>query len=77
MLDINLIRENPEVLRKDLRKRDDKEKVDWVDKLLDLDKKWRALKVDVEKLRNQRNVVSREIAQLKKQGKDAKAKKST
>lgn len=71
MLDINLIRDNPDVVREDLKKRKDEEKLAWVDEILEFDEEWRKLKFETEKLRNRRNTVSREIAQLKKEGKDA------
>ncbi|MBD3204416.1 serine--tRNA ligase, partial [Candidatus Woesearchaeota archaeon] len=74
MLDINLIRNKPEIIEKDLRKRDMREKIKDLEKLRELDRNWRDAKQESEKLRHQRNVVSREIAQLKKQGKDISAK---
>jgi len=43
MLDIKLIRENPEIVKNDLRKRGELEKIKWVDELLVHDKKWREL----------------------------------
>ncbi len=74
MLDIKLIRDNQEIVEKDLKKRKDSKKLKWIDKIKQLDSEWRKLKVETEKLRNSRNVISREIAQLKKQGKDASKK---
>jgi len=74
MLDIRLIRDTPEIVKKDLQKREDSEKLAWVDEVLELDKQWRALNVDKEKLRASRNEVSKEIASLKKEGKDASSK---
>ncbi len=63
MLDINLIRENPEIVRKALRDR----QMDSapVDILLSLDTDRRNLLVKVEALKAQRNTVSKEISQLK------------
>jgi seryl-tRNA synthetase len=63
MLDINLIRENPDVVRKALRDRQDNPAP--VDSILQLDEKRRALLVDVEKLKAERNAVSKEIGQMK------------
>jgi seryl-tRNA synthetase len=73
MLDINFVRENPDLIRKSEKKRGNgPENVDLV---LDSDRKWkRELKV-MEKLRHQRNVVSQEINQAKKNKKESEAKK--
>lgn len=70
MLDINLIREYPDVVRKALKDRQDDPSP--VDSILKLDEKRRALLAEVEKLKAQRNVVSKEISQLK----DASARQS-
>lgn len=63
MLDINLIRENPEIVRKALadRQMDDTS----IDLVLSLDNDRRALLVKTEALKSQRNVVSKEISQIK------------
>ncbi len=74
MLDIKLIRENPEIVKKDLKKRRDEEKIKWVDDLVNYDKKWRELIQEANKLRERRNIVTQEIADLKKKGKDVKDK---
>lgn len=74
MLDIKLIRENPGIVKKDLKKRREQEKISWVDDLLTNDKKWRESIQKINKLRHKRNIITREIAQLKKKGKDVKAK---
>jgi seryl-tRNA synthetase len=70
MLDINLIREKPEVVRKALKDR----QMDGspVDSILQLDEKRRTLLTEVEKLKAERNVVSKEIGQMK----DAAARQS-
>src|SRR4030042_385028 len=71
MLDIKLIRENPEIVREDLKRRKDNEKVPWLDELIKKDAEYRRLKKSAEELRHKRNTITREISQLKKQGKDA------
>ncbi len=63
MLDINLIRENPETVRKALRDR--QEDPAPIDKILELDAKRRAAIAEVETLKAERNAVSKEIAGLK------------
>ena len=70
MLDINLIREHPEIVRTALKNR--QMDVSPVDVVLQLDEKRRALLSEVEKLKAERNVVSKEISQMK----DAAARQS-
>ena len=74
MLSLKFIRENPDVVRKNLEKRHDKEKELWVDEILKLDSESRKIKYEIDNLRNSRNRISEEINQLKKQGKDASDK---
>jgi seryl-tRNA synthetase len=74
MLDIKLIREHPEIIKNDLKKRRDEEKIKWVDDLLNYDKKWRGLIQEANNLRQRRNIVTQEIADMKKKGKDVKGK---
>ncbi len=69
MLDIKLIRENPELVKKNLKKRNDKEKLKLFEELIAEDKKWRAVLGKINDLRQERNKVSLQIAELKKQGK--------
>ncbi|MFH2021341.1 MAG: serine--tRNA ligase [archaeon] len=71
MLDIKLLRETPDIIRKDLIKRDRKDLIKILDNGIELDKDWRASLQKTEELKRQRNVLSREVADLKKQGKDA------
>jgi len=68
MIDIKLIRENPELVKESQKKRGMDEKD--VELLLDLDKKWRDAKNEADKLRARRNKVSEEINQAKKQKKN-------
>lgn len=70
MLDINLIRNNPEVVEKDLRKRGDTEKIKWLNDLIEKDKQWRQLKFDFQKIQHEKNAITQEIAKLKKEKKD-------
>lgn len=74
MLDINLIRNNPDLVLSDLKKRNDTEKLLWIDDILTLDKEWRTLKSKTDELRHRRNKVALEIGILKKEGKDASEK---
>jgi len=63
MLDINLLRENPEIVRKALRDRQGDPAP--VDSILQLDEKRRTLLSEVEKFKAERNVVSKEIGKMK------------
>jgi len=63
MLDINLIRENPELVREALKKR--QEDPTPVDRVLELDAQRRDLIQDVEALKAERNKVSKEIGKMK------------
>jgi len=63
MLDLNLIRENPDLVRKALINR--QMEASQVDRALDLDDKRRALIQQVETLKAERNAVSKEIGKLK------------
>lgn len=74
MLDIKLIREHPEVVRSNLEKRGDPEKLKLLDDLIRFDKEWRQSLTKANELRQRRNVVTEEIAKLKKEGKDASEK---
>lgn len=68
MIDIKLIRENPEIVRASQKKRGLNEKD--VDNFLKMDKEWRELKIKTDELRSRRNKVSEEINNSKKQGKN-------
>src|SRR3989344_2227613 len=74
MLDIKFIRDNPDVVKKDLKKRNDIEKVKWVDDLIKKDEEYRRLLQKEQELRHRRNVITDEINQLKKEGGSIKEK---
>jgi seryl-tRNA synthetase len=71
MIDINLIRETPELVKKNLKKKFQEDKNALVDEAIAADKKWRELKQKVDNLRAERNKLSLEVNKLKKSGKDA------
>ncbi|MCJ7424393.1 serine--tRNA ligase [Candidatus Bathyarchaeota archaeon] len=71
MLDIKLIRDNPELIKRNLMKRGDPEILRMLDELVDQDKKWRQGLTRLNELRHERREKTTEIAILKKQGKDA------
>ena len=69
MLDIKFVRENPEVVKQNIRNKFQDAKLPLVDEVLALDKENREIKQEVENLRSQRNKVSKQIGALKAQGK--------
>ncbi len=71
MIDIKFLRDNPDFVKENIKKKFQNNKVKLVDEVLNLDEKWRALKFDEDKLRGDRNVVSRKISELKKAKKNA------
>jgi len=71
MLDIRFIREHPEIVKADLRKRNDPEKIGWVDDLLAKDARSRELKIETDTFRQRRNTIARDINARKKAGEDA------
>ena len=72
MLDIRFVRAHPEIVKADLQKRNDTEKIGWVDDLLNKDARSRELKVETDTLRQRRNTIARDINAAKKAGQDAK-----
>ncbi|MBQ4425929.1 MAG: serine--tRNA ligase [Lachnospiraceae bacterium] len=68
MLDIRFIRENPEVVKQNIRNKFQDAKLPLVDAVLDLDKENRAIKQEVEELRAQRNKLSKQIGGLMARG---------
>jgi len=74
MIDIKLIRENSDLVRENIKKKFQDEKLPLVDKVKKLDEDWRKEKAKADDLRSQRNKVSEEINKAKK-AKDEKAAK--
>ncbi len=72
MIDIDLIRNSPDIVRENLKKRGLSDRVALVAKLRQSDEEWRALKADIDDLRARRNRLSQDINEAKKAGKDAK-----
>jgi len=74
MIDIKLIRENPELVKENIKKKFQDEKIPLVDKIKKLDSDWRKSKYQADNLRKQRNKFSEEINKAKKAKDDKKAK---
>ncbi len=73
MLELKFVRAHPEIIRADLNKRGDTERLVWVDEVLEMDRRARELTVAIGDLRNRRNVISREINRARKAGEDTAA----
>ena len=73
MLDIKFVRENPEIVKQNIRNKFQDKKLPLVDEVLELDKRNREIKQEVEALRAERNNLSKEIGGLMKQGKKEEA----
>ena len=73
MLDIKFVRENPEIVKQNIRNKFQDKKLPLVDEVLELDKRNREFKQEVEALRAERNKLSKEIGGLMKQGKKEEA----
>ncbi len=61
MLDMKLIRTNPEFIKKNIKKKFQDSKLELVDEVVELDKKYRETKVECDNLRNKRKTMSKEI----------------
>lgn len=66
MLSLKLIRENPKILEQALKARG--QPAEPVEKLVELDKKWRAIKQEADKLKGEKNAISLKINEAKKKG---------
>jgi len=73
MLDIKLIRENPDIIKNNLAKRGDPESPKMLDALIDFDKKWREDLTRLNELRHKRRSITIEIAQAKKKARNVDA----
>ncbi len=74
MLDINLIREKPDVVKASLKKRGALDKLALIDEIIKLDRVRRAAITEVNELKHKRNRVSEEIGKLKSKGGDVSKK---
>jgi len=75
MIDIKLIRTNPELVKENIKKKFQDDKLELVDKVIELDKQYRETKLACDNLRNTRNVKSKEIGGLMKNGQKEEAEK--
>jgi len=75
MLDIHLLRENPEAVRANLARRRAPDRLELLDRVIAWDVEWRRGLQELQELRRRRNAVSQEIARLVKEKKDVTAQK--
>ena len=73
MIDIKLIREHKDLVKANINKKFQDSKLPLVDEVYDLDKKYRELKVEVDNLRKDRNLISENIGLLMRTGEKDKA----
>ena len=78
MIDIKIIRENPDLVKENIKKKFQDHKLVLVDEVIELDKESRELTLMQDELRMKRNAISKEIGALMGQGKkeEAEAKKA-
>ena len=69
MIDIKFLRENPDVVKENIKKKFQDHKLELVDKVIELDAKSRAVKQQADELRANRNKISKQIGTLMAQGK--------
>ena len=73
MIDIKFLRENPEVVKENIRKKFQDEKLPLVDEVIELDAQSRTAQKEADDLRANRNKISKEIGKLMGQGKKEEA----
>ena len=73
MLDIKFVRENPEIVKENIKKKFQDNKLPLVDEVIELDKKSREAKQEADNLRGSRNKLSKQIGALMGQGKKDEA----
>ena len=78
MLDINLLRTNPDLVRENIKKKFQDQKLPLVDEVIELDRQNRAAMQQADALRNQRKVISKQIGGMMATGQkeDAEAAKA-
>ncbi len=73
MIDIRFLRENPEIVRENIRKKFEDHKLPLVDEVIELDRRNREIKQEVQALQAERNTTSKKIGVLMKEGKKDEA----
>ena len=73
MLDIKFLRENPEIVKQNIRNKFQDSKLPLVDEVIALDGEYRKIKLESDTLRGDRNKLSKQIGMLRGQGKREEA----
>ena len=73
MLDIKFVRENPDLVKENIKKKFQDEKINLVDEVISLDLEYRKLKTNGDELRAERKKLSNEIGYLMRNGKKDEA----
>ncbi|MBP1573580.1 MAG: serine--tRNA ligase [Oscillospiraceae bacterium] len=73
MLDIKFLRSNPDIVKENIKKKFQDDKLPLVDEVIELDAQFRAAKTRCDELRNQRNVLSKQIGSLMAKGQKEEA----
>ena len=73
MLDLKFVRENPEIVKQNIRNKFQDHKLPLVDEVIELDKQKRAVQQERDTLRSEKNTLSKQIGGLMKQGKKEEA----
>ncbi len=76
MIDINLVRDNPELVKENIRKKFQDKKLPLVDEVIGLDKKKRELQLEGDNLRSRRNTLAKQIGVLMRDGKKEEAEQA-
>ena len=75
MIDINLIRENKDMVKENIKKKYQEEKLSLVDEVYEMDDRFRKIKTEADELRNKVNTLSKEIGNLMRDKKKEEADK--
>ena len=73
MIDLKFLRENPEIVKQNMKNKFQEHKLPLVDEVIALDEKSRAAKQEADALRANRNTISKQIGALMKEGKKEEA----
>ena len=76
MLDIKFVRENKKLVKENIKKRFQTDRLKCVDEVIKKDEEYRKVLYQVEQLKHKRNVISEEINDLRKAGKNFKKKET-
>ena len=76
MIDIKFLRENPDIVKENIKKKFQDHKLPLVDEVIELDKQSRAAQQEADDLRNKKNQISKQIGALMAQGKKEEAEET-